>query len=100
MNNRIKILLIVLVLLVIADGLISKFLIQHGFASEGNPFLQPLIGEDIFLAVKAGGGLLAAVILWDIYRHSPKLSLINSIVFVIFYTVIVGWSLYIYFFLV
>ncbi len=45
----IKYLLGLLVLLVVADGLLTQLLIKDGKAREGNPFLQPIVGEDIFL---------------------------------------------------
>ena len=92
-----RLLLGTLIALVAADGLISKFLVQHGFAREGNPFLQTWIGEDRFLVIKLMGGFLAAFLLWDIYRRNPKLSFISTLCFVILYTFIVFWSLYIFF---
>ena len=49
----IKILLGLLVVFVIADGLITQLLIRDGLAREGNPFLQPLVGEPGFIILKA-----------------------------------------------
>ncbi|GAI87899.1 unnamed protein product, partial [marine sediment metagenome] len=50
-----------------------------------------------FLAIKVVGVLLAALILWDIYKHRPKLARISSLCFVGLYAGIVGWNLSVFF---
>ena len=82
-----------LVALIIADGIISNFLVTSGLGREGNPFLQSLVGEQNFLIIKVVGALLCALILWDIYKRRPKMALISSLCFVGFYAVIVCWNL-------
>ena len=96
-SRKIRLLVCTLVALVVADGLISKFLVSHGFAREGNPLLQIWVGENIFLAIKLLGAFLIAIVLWDIYKHNPKLSYISTLCFVISYTAIVFWNLYAFF---
>ena len=81
-----------LVALVIGDGLITHFLVTDGIAREGNPLLQPLVGQAGFIVLKVVGALLCAVILWDIYRRHPRLALISTSFFVVFYGVIVLWN--------
>lgn len=88
----IKILLGLLVVFVIADGLITQLLIRDGLAREGNPFLQPLVGESGFIILKAAGALLCAFILWDIYRRFPRVAVIATWCFVAVYGVIVLWN--------
>ncbi len=56
---RIRHLLTTLVVLIVADGVISNFLIRHGLAQEGNPFLQTLVGKESFLVIKVLGALRA-----------------------------------------
>ena len=92
-----RLLLGTLVALVVSDGLISRFLVEHGFAYEGNPFLQSWIGGDTFLVIKLVGAFLAALALWDIWKRHPKLSFITTLCFVILYTFLVFWSLFIFF---
>jgi len=92
-NHRIRLLLIVLVALVVSDGVLSHFLISRGVAREANPFLRALVGEGHFLIVKVVGVLLAAFILWDIYKHWPRLAVISSRCFVGLYSGIVAWNL-------
>lgn len=92
-SYRIRILLGTLIAAVVADGVISKFLVEHGFAREGNPFLQFWIGKDEFLVIKLLGGLLAALYLWGIYKRNPKLSIACSSLFLTAYTFIIFWNL-------
>jgi len=88
-----KYLLGLLIIFVISDGVVTKILIESGLAREGNPFLQPIVGKAGFLVLKTVGVLLCAVILWDIYRRFPKVALIATWCFVVFYGVIVLWNL-------
>ena len=88
-----KRLLGLLILFVVADGLVTNFLVNGGLAREGNPFLQPIVGEVGFLVLKAAGALLCVVILWDIYRRFPKVALISTSCFVGFYGLIILWNL-------
>ena len=96
-NYRIRILLTSLVAAVVADGVITKYLVSKGLANEGNPFLYFWVGEDSFLTIKFLGGLLAALYLWNIYRRRPKLAIGTSSLFLTGYTLIVFWNLLILF---
>ena len=87
-----KYLLGLLIVFVISDGLITQLLIDGGLAREGNPFLQPLVGEVGFIILKVVGALLCAFILWDVYRHFPKVAIIATRCFVVAYGVIVLWN--------
>ena len=95
--HRMRYLLGALIALVVSDGLISHFLVERGVAQEVNPFMRTLIGDGNFLVVKVVGVLLAALILWDIYKHRPKLARISSLCFVVLYAGIVGWNLSVFF---
>ncbi len=88
-----KYLLGLLIILEIADGLLTNFLIKGGLAREGNPFLVPIVGETGFIVLKVVGVLLCAVILWDIYRRFPRVALVTTWCFVVFYGVILLWNL-------
>ena len=88
-----KYLLALLVIFEISDGLLTHFLIEGGIAREGNPFLQPLVGEAGFLILKVVGVFLCALILWDIYKRYPRVALISTSCFVAIYGVIVLWNL-------
>lgn len=91
-----KYLLGLLVALVIFDGLLTQFLVTNGVAREGNPFLEPIVGEAGFMVLKVVGALLCALILWDIHKRFPKVALISTSCFVVGYGVIVLWNLSIF----
>lgn len=94
MNRRLMlILLALLVVFVIADGLLTQFLIANGAVREANPFLQSIVGETGFVVLKVVGALLCALILWDIYRRFPRVALVSTSCFVLGYAVIVVWNL-------
>ena len=90
--HRIRYLLSALIALVILDGLISVFLVRNGLGREGNPFLEGLVGEPIFLLIKVVGVLLCAIIMWDIYKRQPKLAVISTTCFVVLYAGILFWN--------
>ena len=88
-----KYLLGLLIVFEISDGVLTHFLVRDGLAREGNPFLVSLVGETNFLVLKVVGVLLCALILWDIYKRLPRVALISTSCFVVFYGVIVLWNL-------
>lgn len=96
-NRGMRYLLGMLIVLVVSDGLISRFVVIGKLGWEANPFLQNLVGKDVFLVIKVLGVLLCALILWDIYKQWPKLALISSLCFVVLYSGIVLWNLYVLF---
>ncbi len=87
-----KYLLGFLVVLVILDGVLTQGLINGGLAREGNPFLEPLVGEVGFIVLKVVGALVCALILWDVYRHFPRVARIATWFFVVAYGAIVLWN--------
>jgi len=94
-SYQIRILLAALIAVVVADGVITKFLVHNGFAKEGNPFLYLWVHNDAFLVLKLLGGLIAAMYLWGIYKRNKKLSLGFSSVFLTGYTFIIFWNVFI-----
>jgi hypothetical protein len=90
--KKMKYLLGTLIFFVVLDGLLTQFLIDGGLARESNPFLQPLVGDVGFIIIKAAGALLCAFILWDVYRHFPRVAVIATWVFVAAYGGIVLWN--------
>ena len=90
---KLKYLLGLLVLFNIADAVLTHFLVINDIASEGNPFLEPIVGGTGFIILKVVGVLLCALILWDISRRYPKLALVTTSIFTVGYGVIVVWNL-------
>jgi len=93
----VKYLLGLLVGFEITDGVLSYFLIRSGLGREANPFLQSFVGDVNFLILKVVGGLICALILWDIYKRFPRVALIATSCFALFYAVIVSWNLGVFF---
>ena len=96
LNNRrrqFRCLLGTLIALGAADGVISRFLIQQGYAQEMNPLLQTWVTKDSFLVVKLIGAFIAACILWRMYQRQSRLSFNIALYPVSLYTLLVFWSL-------
>ena len=95
--RRIEYLLGTLLSLVVADGLISQFLIESGIGQEGNLLLKNLVAEGSFLIIKMCGAIICVLILWNMAKRVPKLVLIVSVSFVAIYTAILFWNLAMFF---
>ncbi len=92
-SYRIRIVLGSLFAAVVADGLITKFLIHNGLAWEANPFLSYWVGRDAFLALKVVGSFLGTVYLFFMYKRHPRLAMGISAFFLTVYTIIIFWNL-------
>ena len=90
-------LLVSLVALVVADGTITRFLIIHRLGTEFNPFLQAWVESDTLLLLKLAGAAIAAFMLWRVSKKYPKLTVIVTIGFIVFYSVIILWNLFVFF---
>jgi len=84
--------------IIVADGLISQFLVTGGYGSEGNPLLMSLVGGESFLGIKIAGAFLATLFLWVKYNANPKLVNTVAVVALAFYTTIVYWNLFVFLF--
>jgi hypothetical protein len=82
--------------LIVADGLITEFLVTNGHALEVNPFLQAWVSQDLFLAIKVSGAFLVTLLLWIKYNAKPKVIYRITVVFLVFYTGIVFWNLFVF----
>jgi hypothetical protein len=91
--RRIEYLLGTLLSLVVADGLISQFLIKTGIGQEGNPFIRAVVTENNFLVIKMCAAIICVIILWNVARRLPRLIFIFSACFVGLYTAILFWNL-------
>ncbi len=80
--------------LVVADGILTEYLVAYRFGVESNPFLIALVGNLGFLLLKCAGAALAIFFLQDISKRNYKLALSASILFVLFYILIVFWNLF------
>ena len=95
---RMKRLIGLLTVLVVADGFVTEFMVGNGFGREGNPFLEGLVGERLFIILKIVGALLVAFLLWDMYKRWPRVTVIGAAGMAFCYSVVVLWNLCIPFF--
>ena len=94
--RKIEYLLGTLLALVVADGIISQFLIEEGLGKEGNPFLRTLAADSNFLIIKMCGAIICVIILWNLARRKQRLVFIFSSIVVLVYTAILFWNIGIY----
>jgi len=86
--------------IIVADGLITQFLVTGGYGSEANPFLRAWVSHGGFLAIKVSGAFLATLLLWINYNVKPRLVYTITVIFLVFYTTIVLWNLFVFLFTV
>ena len=99
-NRTVRYTLIVLFGIIVADGLISQFLVTGGYGSEGNPFLTSMVRGGSFLAMKIAAAFLVTLFLWIKYNVNPRLVYTVAVVALGFYTIIVYWNLFVFLFAV
>ena len=97
-NHTVRYMLYTLFSLIVADGLITQFLIIGGQAHEANPFLQVWVSQNVFLAIKICGAFLITLFLWIKYNSKPRLIYGVTTVFLLFYTTVVFWNLIVFLF--
>ena len=84
--------------IIVADGLISQFLVTGGYGSEGNPLLMSWVGGGSFLGIKISAAFLATLFLWIKYNARPRLVNTVAVAALAFYTAIVYWNLFAFLF--
>ena len=85
-----------LVDLVVSDNLISQFLVGHGLGQKANPFPETLVGGWNFLVIKVLGVFVCTVYLCDLCTRRSKQAMILTMCFIVLYSVIVLWTLFIF----
>jgi hypothetical protein len=92
-NYQIRILIGALFTAMVADGIITMYLVHGGFAQEGNPFMVSWVAENKLLTLKIGGGILVGICLWSMHLRHPRLSVIFTSILLTGYILIIGWNL-------
>jgi len=95
-NYTMRLMLYALFGIIVADGLITEFVVTNGHGAEVNPFLRAWVGQEMFLAIKVSGAFLVTLLLWIQYNVKPRLVYIITLVFLAFYTSIVFWNLFVF----
>ena len=92
-NRLFYLLLVSLVGLVVADGIITRFIIKNRLGVEANPVLQEWVQSDTLLIIKLAGSGLAALILWRLYLKSHRIAWILTSFFAVLYSGLVIWNI-------
>ena len=92
--RQMRYLLYVLFGLIVADGILSDFLVSRNLGREWNPLLSALMGGEQFMLVKVCGALLVILLLWKIYTRRPGMAVVGSLCSLVFYTAIIYWNLF------
>ena len=95
--HQARYLLCLLCSLVVADAVVSNFIVRNGLGTEGNPFIQSIVGQTSFVFLKLSAAFLSSIILWKVFRRHHRLGLVSIILFVMLFTVIIWWNLGIWF---
>ena len=90
---RFEYLLYLLVGLILADGVVTEYVVGHGLAWESNPFLGGLLLNGLFMPAKILGCLLVIFILMGVHERQPKMAAAVSWCFIVMYTCIVYWNI-------
>jgi hypothetical protein len=98
-SRTVRYTLYVLFGIIVADGLLTQFLVTGGYGLESNPLLMSLVGGESFLAIKISAAFLATLMLWIKYNTRPRLVYTITVVALGFYTIIVYWNLFVYIFM-
>jgi hypothetical protein len=92
-NYQIRILIGALFTAIVADGIITMYLIQNGLAQEGNPFMVYWVAENRLISLKICGGILVGICLWSMHNRRPRLSVIFTSILLTGYIFIIIWNL-------
>ena len=95
-SRTMRFMLYTLFVLIVADGLLTRFLVTNGHGTEVNPFLQAWVGQDYFLAIKVSGAFLVTLLLWLKFSAKPRLIYVSTAIFLAFYTSVVFWNLFVF----
>jgi len=90
---RFRFVLLLLLSLILADGVITEYIVYSGLGSELNPIMQQFLNEGHLIAIKIIGGFLCTFLLWDINRNNRAKAMVVSLLFIAFYTGVVYWNI-------
>ena len=90
---RFRFVLMLLFGLVLADGVVTEFLVYSGLGREGNPFMGSFLASGNLITIKIAGALLSVLILASVNKNYPRWAAVVAWIFILVYTVILYWNL-------
>jgi hypothetical protein len=97
-SRKVRYTLYVLFGIIVADGLLTQFLVTAGYGLEANPLMAPLVGGQSFLTIKISAAFLVTLLLWTKYNTKPRLVYTVAVAALGLYTAIVYWNLFTFIF--
>ena len=89
---KLKILWLLLFIFIVADGLLTNYLVNNNLAREANYLLSDFAGTSSLIVMKIVGGLVVILLLWHISTKKYTLAKVASSLFVVSYGLIVSWN--------
>ena len=91
-----KLMLYTLFCLILADGVLTEFLVTNGYGIEANPLLRTLVDQNTLIPIKALGAFFVTLFLWFRYNSSPRIVHTVTVGAMICYTAIVYWNIVVF----
>jgi hypothetical protein len=88
----VRLALVSLIVLQVADAVLSNAVVARGLASEANPIVRGIVGGPAFLLVKIAGALICALALASLHRYAPRVSAACAGAAVLFYAGVLAWN--------
>jgi hypothetical protein len=90
--NAMKLLLVLLVSMMSIDGIVTYWAVTNELARESNNIVAPIAGDWQFILLKVVGAIVSALVLWNVYKHFPRIALLGANCVVVFYVVVLTWN--------
>lgn len=87
-----KLLLLLMCVLEIADGLFTEQAVGEGLAREANQLMESIIIAGDFLLLKVVGAVVCSIGLWLVYKRFPRLAVSTTSGIVLFYSAVMVWN--------
>ena len=87
-----KVALALLCVFELVDGLLTRWAVTTGIASEWNPIIGGRVSDWSFVLLKIAGAAACAAALWLVHRRFPRMALISTNFVVALYFVVLSWN--------
>ena len=91
-GSGIKQIIILFCVLEMLDAIITHLAVKAGLVWEGNPLIVNIAGDLNFLFLKGAGVILSGLVLFILYKHFRRLSLIAASSIAVFYGAVLAWN--------
>ena len=89
--------LVLLGLLEVVDGVVTRWAVTAGVAGEWNPLLVGRVTGASFVLAKILGAAACVALLWLVSRRFPKIAAISATSVAAFYALVLVWNMSVFF---